>query len=321
MPIEQKYLDLIEAVEQGDTTKVKKLLKTGIDVNYRFPSEGYNYELTGILNKGTILHLATERQNAQIMQTLVDAGADVNVLNNAKSSPFALAGKKVQHILLTNGANPKLSFGDNTPSLVFRNAVMKENDIETARVIARDTDVIKGYVGPLDFRNNILTYYLENTFEYDPKMIDFLLEAKADVNNQNAKGLTPLTIVLEAFEGEETIKVVDKLLKAGANPNMKDKNGLNYFDRVRNHSALDPKDKEALLKLGDDYIKPKKFIKENNIKNFDDLDKKAFEKIYEDLNKAAKRPSILQRVRRVAKKLGEKVKGLRSKKNSNGIER
>src|SRR4051795_9476200 len=70
---------LADAVEQHDKTSVRKLLATGVDVN------GTQVDGT------TALHWAAYNDDAETVQLLVHAGANVNVVNRYGMPPLATA--------------------------------------------------------------------------------------------------------------------------------------------------------------------------------------------------------------------------------------
>src|SRR5919112_1785242 len=72
---------LADATEQGDTTSVRKLLGTGVDVN------------AAQVDGTTALHWAAYNNDAETVALLVRAGANVNVVNRYGVPPLAEACK------------------------------------------------------------------------------------------------------------------------------------------------------------------------------------------------------------------------------------
>ncbi|MFM6754049.1 MAG: ankyrin repeat domain-containing protein [Dolichospermum sp.] len=91
------YLALVKAVETNNVTTVIDLIKKGVDVNKRGP-----LPLTPLM-------IAAGRGYVQMTQTLLDAGADVNVIDSVTgASPLHKAAQsgvvEVARILLKHGA-------------------------------------------------------------------------------------------------------------------------------------------------------------------------------------------------------------------------
>jgi ankyrin repeat protein len=74
-----RQIPLIEAVKKGDVTAVRALLRTQVDVNATEP------------DGTTALHWAAHRNDGEIIDLLIKAGANVKVVNRYGASPFSLA--------------------------------------------------------------------------------------------------------------------------------------------------------------------------------------------------------------------------------------
>lgn len=97
----EKYGDsLLYAVLTGDLNRTKELIDKGVDINYQ------NRSL-----KNSVLHacLSNETENIQILEFLLEKGANVNVQNFNGSTPliFAVVNNHVASIklLLEKGAD------------------------------------------------------------------------------------------------------------------------------------------------------------------------------------------------------------------------
>jgi ankyrin repeat protein len=173
---------LIKAVEEHDSDAVANLLQEHVAVNAK-----------GRKNKLTALTIASMNNYKEIVQQLVDAGADINAqsgipeetLQHVSSyNPLYIAAdrnaKESVAILLAAGANP------NIPSTTF-------------------------HITPL------ITAAQHNNGD----IVKALLAAKADVNKQDAWGYTPL--MKAAYNGYK--EIITMLLNAGAKRNIQDNDG------------------------------------------------------------------------------------------------
>lgn len=59
--------ELINAIYENDIEKVKQLIKN-VDINWQEPEEGY-----------TLLHIAVDAKNIEVVKILIEAGADVTI--------------------------------------------------------------------------------------------------------------------------------------------------------------------------------------------------------------------------------------------------
>ncbi|WP_039459275.1 ankyrin repeat domain-containing protein [Candidatus Jidaibacter acanthamoebae] len=96
--IEQNSIALLEAAGTGDFVKVKALLSDGVDINFR-----RDYE------RDTALTLAVEGGYLEMVELLIEYGANVNLQNHDLNTPIILAlGKRrfeLMKYLTEKGAN------------------------------------------------------------------------------------------------------------------------------------------------------------------------------------------------------------------------
>jgi hypothetical protein len=92
---------LIEAVESNDYIRVSQLLRRGADPNTR---ENWH--------NSPVLYLATGLQNKLIIQMLLEAGADPNLVNKFNRTALFLASQRglryIVELLLAKGADPNI---------------------------------------------------------------------------------------------------------------------------------------------------------------------------------------------------------------------
>jgi ankyrin repeat protein len=216
---------LFDYIESNDVKNVEKLIKDGVDINYlrkgNFPltlaAKKGNLPIVKLLIKNgariqstehgmTPLRGAVYSDNIEIMNYLIEHGANVNYKNQHGESILMTAAKggnlKIIKLLLKHGAKVNDKDDDNASALFYYIKLI-------------------GY-----FDSNALSHtdYL-NTAKV-------LIEAGADVNNSDSKGVTVLMLACASRQ----IEVIKMLIEAGADVNKRDKK--NYGD-IQGKTALD----------------------------------------------------------------------------------
>lgn len=194
--------DLWMAVMTSDPAAVKTAVAAGADANY-------------IDNGRPMLAWAAQNGNAAVVQALIDAKADLNAVDGIGHTALMRAADMSQHsvleVLVKAGAdlNHKTAEGKSALSLAVSNS-----SLESVRILAKagaDVNVVDN-----DGYAPILTAAQNGSVE----IINELAAAKADLNFSNII-YTPLVYAIE----QENKDLTEVLLKAGANPNAKSKNG------------------------------------------------------------------------------------------------
>ena len=166
---------IFSAIENENEGEVKNLIDSGTDPNTR-----------NELNQ-TPLHFAYVL-SADVIQALITKGADVNAIDDSKKTPLHMASFfrdfDAMKLLLTNGAKVNAQdMSANTPLINFCERSNKNRYPDDGVPV-----------------------------ENKKKCFDLLVEAKADMNLKNKRGLSPLYIAYYYEDAE----LVNWLIGAGA---------------------------------------------------------------------------------------------------------
>ena len=263
------------AVEDGDIEAVSEALEEGVDVNSRV-GEITRYEGSNKFSieegDNTPLHWAiNEEVNYQIVELLIEKGADVNAVGELETTPLHLAAywdhKDIAELLINNGAdvNAEGKQGE-TP---FDSASFAKNDeiSELLRNHGGKHGLIHGAVAGGDF--NAVKQFLEEGIEVDLRnetresritplhsagiynqvdIAKLLIAEGADVNAKTEEELTPL--MFAAFGG--SIELVELLIGEGADVNAMSASRETALDAAETEIESDtPEQKEAKIKIAE----------------------------------------------------------------------
>ena len=210
---------------------------------------------------GTILHVACDKGDINLVKKLLEAGADPNVTDKFGITPLSVrtgSGGTILHVacdkgdinlvnkLLEAGADPNVTdkFGITPLSVrtssggTILHVACDKGDIKLVKKLLEagaDPNVTdKLGITPLSVRTDSGGTILHVACNKgDIKIVKKLLEAGADPNITDKLGITPLSVrtgsgrtILHVACDKEDIKLVKKLLEAGADPNVTDKLGI-----------------------------------------------------------------------------------------------
>jgi hypothetical protein len=103
---------LINAIHVGRVSHVRRLINNGINIHTRDQ------------NQNTPLHIAADEENFEIVQILVENGADVNSQNIYGATPYYLTHDvEIREYLVANGANPNIQ----PHTTMYINTVVENN--------------------------------------------------------------------------------------------------------------------------------------------------------------------------------------------------
>lgn len=253
---------LLDYIYEPVVEKVKLFIDRGFDINQKRNDKAYS-----------LLHMAVSYGSPELVAMIIKNGADINEKRNKyMRTPLHFSkNANIAALLLQNGAalNIKDKEG-NTPLNVFLHGPSKsypESEIYKQSKLMLDAGA------NVDTVNENGTTPLINALSFPlKKCVHLLLEYNPDVNCQDSGGNTPLHIAVNqelsgilqilidqkadvnmvnphnhwtalffaAFNGN--VKIVEILLKAGANKEVVDIHGKKPIDYVKN------KEIEELLK-------------------------------------------------------------------------
>ena len=207
---------LSHAARNGHLEMVDLLLAHGAPINAR--------NLAG----ATALYFAAERGHVAVAQRLIERGADVKLTGRSGLSPVAAAAyagsDAIVEMLLAHGADGRAPDETGKPPIVYAAARAKLDIVK--RLLVRDVDVNARYANNL----TLLMWAAgpdEKVTEADAlKVVTYLLDAGAHVDDRDARGRTALMIAAEGGRAE----IANLLLARGADPSLKDNGGKRAAD-------------------------------------------------------------------------------------------
>ena len=188
---------LISATYNGHTDTVRYLVC--------LPEVDLNHQGSG---NHTALHVAASRKHSEVVQVLIDAGADIETKNVDGNSPLLLASISGELTTMTKlvkaGADVRATNTGRSTCLIFA-------------AYHGHTDAVRYLVGlsEVDLNHQDMSNYTALHYAVEQKhtdVVEVLIDAGADIETKNVDGRSPLH--LASISGE--LKTVMKLVKAGA---------------------------------------------------------------------------------------------------------
>ena len=207
---------LSHAARSGHLEMIDLLLARGAPIDAR--------NLAG----ATALYFAAETGRPSIAKRLIERGADVKLTGRSGISPVAAAAyagnDEIVAALLARGADERTPDETGKPPIVYAAAGARLDIVK--RLLARNIDVNARYT-------NDLTALMwasgpdEHAQEAQAiKVVSFLLDAGAHIDDRDDRGRTALMIAAEGGRAE----IANVLLARGADPALKDKAGKRAAD-------------------------------------------------------------------------------------------
>jgi ankyrin repeat protein len=207
---------LSHAARSGHLEMVDLLLARGAPIDAR--------NLAG----ATALYFAAETGHPSIAQRLIERGADVKLPGRSGISPIAAAAyagnDEIVAALLARGADERAPDETGKPPIIYAAAGARLDIVK--RLLARNIDVNARYPNDLT-----VLMWASGPDEQAPeeravKVVSFLLDAGAHIDDRDARGRTALMIAAEGGHAE----IADLLLARGADPSLADKAGKRAAD-------------------------------------------------------------------------------------------
>ena len=171
----------------------------------------------------TALFFAAEGGHTLIAQRLIERGADVKLVGRSGVSPVAAAAyagnDAIIEALLAHGADERASDETGKPPIVYAAAGARLDIVK--RLLARNIEINARYPNDLT-----LLMWASGPDEKAPeaqaiKVVSYLLDAGAHIDDRDARGRTALMIAAEGGHAD----IANLLLARGADPSLKDKAG------------------------------------------------------------------------------------------------
>lgn len=225
---------------QGQSAKqVKKLIRDG---NVKAISEliASGKSITTYKRQGTLLHIAAEYKQLEIVKLLVDKGADLNLRNKLKYTPLMIStssewrNDSIAAYLINHGADLNVAGDHGTTAL--RNTIHIGTGSPNVPIfkllVSKGADISYSCKECCN-----RTAFLFSCAWGTEEMVRVLLDKKTDINQVDCDGLNGLMYAIKL----KNIPVIKQLLQAGISPDHKDNKQQSAMDY-----ALKSKDAEII---------------------------------------------------------------------------
>jgi ankyrin repeat protein len=185
------------------------------------------------------LHAAAAQGDVAAIERLIADGEKPDLQDSKSRTPLIVAAFRRQHAaaeaLLRLRANPNARDADGYDALAI---AAINNDLETLKVVlagGADPNVKIGFDNGSALISAAQLGFVE--------IVRALIEAKAEVNHANSRGWTALITTVALGNGDKDhTAIVDALIKAGADADIKDRSGRKAIDyaRARGYSDMVP---------------------------------------------------------------------------------
>lgn len=193
----------IQAVEHGDTGMAREMLDTGVNINTVYTN-----------NLGTAFFRA--RGNREMEQFLLENGTNVN------GFPYKFYNKVVWYSYLNFAVND----GDFDEVVYIHNWGADINLTGAYSTVFNDS-----YDDNVNALQCLVAKVSLGFLNRNLDLAKYLIAEGIDVNHRDSRGKTALFYLAESCEDDESVKTyITLLLEAGADPNIKLKNGNTAYD-------------------------------------------------------------------------------------------
>lgn len=221
---------LYKAIENNNFKEVKSLISKGVNVN-----QIISIETPDISNKGTPIIFASILGNKDIVELLIENGADINskVTNGAHTgyTPLMFASwfgnKEIVELLIKNRAdlNSKSLFGAHMGyTALMLSSASGQKDIPSL-LIESGADVNNSK----EFQNSQTALMWASMYGHK-ELVELLISKGSDINTQAFEGRSNGLTALMFASGGNRKEIVELLLSKGADINIKNKDGKTASD-------------------------------------------------------------------------------------------
>jgi len=235
------FLELQDAIARGNLEEIERALNASASPNVRSPDGGK-----------TALHVAVEKDNKEVVEFLLDHGADPNAKDEWGRTPLQIAAynsAETTGLLLANGADPDVVDQRDSSPL---HAAAYNGNIDTVRLLVSHGVALHGRSNNDWPPQQGTPAVIALRFGYSEIASYILYEAgKGDLSEEN------LDTLLDGAALSGDVALINKFVEAGGDPNAEDvrrywgPNGSVYASPI--HSAVMGGSVEAvrtLIELG-----------------------------------------------------------------------
>jgi uncharacterized protein len=176
------------------------------------------------------LHAAAANGDAAEIEQLVASGENPNIQDANSRTPLIVAAFRKHHAaakaLLRLGANPNAKDFQRFDALTIASV---QNDMEMLKLLLEGGANAAAIAGNYDGTALIAASHLGHV-----EIVKTLIEAKAPLDHVNTMGWTALVVAVLLGNGsKEHVATVDALVKAGADTEIKDRQGMTALAHAR----------------------------------------------------------------------------------------
>lgn len=241
----------------GDIENFKKLLaagapltinKNGMNVIQLAITYGRGFEVELLIQKGrfkidernehgdTLLHYATTLNSKGCIDKLLNAGAEIDAVNDFGQTPLlkAIENGRAELALALIDANADVNIADHMGCVPFIKAIENPNLSTKDRARILQALLTKNVDVHAALRNgdNALSYLAVS--DDNAPLVETLIEKKVAVDPVNGMGNTPLMIA----SNNNCLKLAHILVLAGADPEFKNNGGFSPLDAASEEMAV-----------------------------------------------------------------------------------
>jgi ankyrin repeat protein len=232
------------AARGGQTASVDMLLKHGAQPNVLSADQNQRQGFSAWSIRGaTPLHFAVDQPNAIMVAQLISAGATANATNFEGRTPLHLAASSgntnLGALLLDHGADPNAKVANGQTVLGMAIGLKRAEFVSLLLRRGADVNLIGLEYSNIGYESPLMAATRSGTLE----VLTTLLAAKPNLEATNQSGNTALGMAVRSRQDD----YAEKLLDAGANPNVTDLSGYPLIRYALDGSA---RIVDALLRHG-----------------------------------------------------------------------